>query len=138
MPTYDFEHPESGEVISVKLDLNQPAAAYQQQERDGKVYKRIYEAPQFRMDANQGDATYHDYARVTTNKNLTVDEMAKVSKDMSVKRAAREGGDAVKETFYKNYEQRIGRKHKDVARREKVEKAQKSLKKFGVKVDMSK
>lgn len=137
MPTYDFQH-EDGEVISVKLDLKQPAAAYQRQERGGRVYKRIYEAPQFRIDANPGDATFHDYQRVTTNKNLTVNEMAKVSKDMSVKRAAREGADAVQEKHYANYEQRIGRKHKDVLRRDKVEKAKKSLKKFGVNVDLSK
>jgi hypothetical protein len=69
---------------------------------------------------------------------MTVNEMAAVSKEMAEKRAAKEGAEPVKNEFYRNYEAKIGKKHKDEVRQTKLAKAHKSLKKFGVNVDLTK
>jgi hypothetical protein len=139
MPTYSFHHEESGETIDLYLDLKQPAAAYRQQVRDGKVYRRVYTTPQMRVSVAINDGTLADYKRVTEGKGrLTVNEMAAVSKEMAEKRATKEGTENVKGEFYRHYEKKIGAKHKDEVRQTKLKKAHKSLKRFGVNVDMSK
>lgn len=139
MPLYAFHHPESDTYIEVFLDMKQPAAAYQRQERDGKVYRRVYEVPQMTICTKINDGTLADYKRVTEGKGrLTVNEMAAVSKEMAEKRATKEGEENVKGEFYRHYEQKIGRKHKDEIRQQKIKRARKSLKKFGVNVDMRK
>lgn len=134
MPTYSFTHQESGETIDLYLDLKQPPEAYRQQVRDGKVFKRVYEVPGMSINSIMKDDTKEEFARVTDKRDITVGQMAEVSKEMSVKRAAREGSDAVQEVFYKDYEKRIGVKHKDVVKRERLKKAKASLKKYGVTV----
>lgn len=138
MPIFEFSHEESGETISLHLDLKQPSEAYRLQTIDGKTYKRVYTAPLAGRDTIVRDATLDDYTRITENKNLTVGEMAKISKEMAEKRGEREGTDKVKNEFYRNYEQKIGKKHKDEIKNERRKKAEASLKKFGVSVDMSK
>lgn len=135
MPIFDFQHETTGETISLHLDLKQSATAYRVQVIDGKTYKRIYTAPLAGRDTIVRDATLDDYTRITENKNLTVGEMAKISKEMAEKRGEREGADKVKQEFFRNYEQKIGTKHKDEIKSERRKKAEASLKKFGVKVD---
>lgn len=139
MPIYPFFHEESDHYIEVFLDMKQPAAAYQRQERDGKVYRRVYTVPQMAVSVTIKDGTLADYKRVTEGKGrLTVNEMAAVSKEMAEKRSTKEGEENVKGEFYRHYEQKIGQKHRDEVRDQKLKKARKSLKKFGVNVDMSK
>ncbi len=137
MPVFDFES-DAGEIISLHLDLKQPAAAYRVQVVDGKTYKRVYTAPLAAKDTLARDATLDDYTRITSDKNLTVGEMAKISKEMADRRAAKEGADSVKSEFYRNYEKKIGKKHKDEIAAERRKRAEASLKKFGVKVEMGK
>lgn len=137
MPIFDFESP-AGEIISLHLDLKQPAAAYRVQVVEGVTYKRVYTAPLAAKDTQTRDATLDDYNRITADKNLTVGEMTKVSRDMAAKRAEREGIEAVRQKAYDSYEQRIGKPHKDKLREEKLKRARASLKKFGVTVDMDK
>jgi len=139
MPTYLFTDEESHETIEVYLDLKQPAEAYHRQERDGKIYRRVYTIPQMAIETKIGDGTLADYKRVTEGKGkLTINEMAAVSKEMAEKRATKEGAEKVKDEFFRNYEKRVGVKHKDEIRQTKLAKAHKSLKKFGVTVDMTK
>lgn len=135
MPLYDFEHVESGEIITVHLDLKQPQAAYQKQERDGKVYRRIYTVPNAAQNILAGTLTQDDFRRVTTDKGLTVGKMQDISREMSADRAAKNGGlDPVKEKFYKDYERKNGVPHIEKQRGEKRAKAKAKLKKFGVEV----
>ena len=139
MPLYSFHHAESDEYIEVFLDMKQPAEAYRRQERDGKVYRRVYTIPQMAVSVAVKDGSLADYKRVTEGKGkLTINEMAAVSKEMAEKRATKEGAEPVKQEFYRNYEAKIGKKHKDEVRQTKLAKAHKSLKKFGVSVDMTK
>lgn len=64
-------------------------------------------------------------------------EMVNISKEMHLERTQKEGQDSVKEEFYKGYEKRVGQKHKDIIKRERKVKAEASLKKFGVKVNLN-
>ncbi len=135
MPSYDFAAPD-GTTFTVYLDLKQPAIAYREQVIHGQVCKRVYEVPQMAVNTAAGTGR-DDYRRKTEGKNLKVGEMQEISKEMSHERAAKEGVDPVKERYYQTYEKDIGVKHKDVVKREKLAKAQASLKKYGVKVDLN-
>ena len=142
MPLYDFQSPD-GEIISLLLDTKQTAEAYRVQVQNGKTYKRVYHVPNVAFNSQPRDATSNDYRRLTENKNLTLDEMAKVSKDLSDKRAARDGRDEVKENYHKRYEKDMGQKHSDVIKKEtaaakqkRLEKSKQKLKKFGVTVEL--
>ncbi len=135
MPLFEYQAPD-GEILSLILDAKQPAEAYRVQKANGKIYKRIYTAPTMGVNTQARDARSDDYRRITENKNLTVGQMTDISKELSEKRAEKEGVDQVKEQFYKSYEKNIGVKHKDQIKKEKRAKAEASLKKFGVKVDL--
>lgn len=135
MPVYEFVHPPTGEVISVFVKLDEPASARAQQAVSGKLYKRVYSAPQASKDTRQGDGTLHDYRRTTGEKNLTVAEGWEISKEASAKRAELYGGvDPVKEQYYKDYERKTGGKHLDVKNREMKERGKKLAEEWGIKV----
>lgn len=136
IPTFDFQS-HDGEIISLYLNLKQPKEAYCIQVVDGKTYKRIYSVPRTSHDIKVKDATFEDFCNRTTGKNLTVEEMAKISKEMAERRTQLEGEEAVNKRKHDNYEKNIGVPHEEVLKQRKLAKAKASLKKFGVTVDLS-
>ena len=134
MPVYEFAA-EDGKVISVLVRLDEPDSARAQQTVDGKVYKRVYSAPLASHDSIPKDGSRKEFWAATTAKNIKVGDMWELSKEMSEKRAAKNGGvDPVKAQFYKDYEKRMGSKHADVLKQEAREKHRKSMAEFGIKV----
>ncbi len=128
MPVFDFQHVESGEIISVYLSVKEPKESYSTQIKDGKTYKRVYSAPLAASNIIRGNMSKEDFRKVTTGKNYNVGDLYDISKEMSEERAAKNGGkDPVKEKFYKDYEKRLNRKHTDVIKREKREQLQKAM-----------
>lgn len=135
MPVFEFQHEESGEIISVLVAISEPDEARHKQIVDGKTYKRLYSAPIAAKDTLVKDATNQDFKRVTQGKNLTVGQMWEISKEMSEQRQDKNGGiDPVKEQFYKDYEKKTGGKHIDIKKREAIEKAKKKMEEMGIKV----
>lgn len=131
MPLFDFQS-DSGETISVYLTLNEPKESYQTQIKDGKVYRRIYTPFNVCKDTRSSDGTREDFQRMTEGKNLTMGDMFDKSKELSIKRAERNGGvDPVAERTYAKYQKKIGKKHPDVIKREKRAKLKE---KFGVSI----
>lgn len=135
MPTYTFVSPD-GSTIDKHLNMQQPPEAYREQVIEGRVYKRVYEVPQMAINTAPGTSS-GDFHRKTAGKNMTIGAMQDLSKEMSHERAAKDGVDIVREKHYQTYEKNVGAKHKDVVKREKLAKADASLKRFGVKVDLT-
>lgn len=136
MPVYDFQHEESGQIIAVLVRLDEPDAARQEQTVDGKVYKRVYSASQINKDTKVGDATLNDFTKITTDKNLSVGTMWDISKEMSAKRAEKNGGiDPVQQKFYDDYKKKMGGEHENVKRARAAEKRKKLMEEMGVRIE---
>lgn len=137
MPVHDFTDEASGETIAVYVPANASPLEHQQQERDGKVFKRVYSAPRPARDMGYGDSTAEDFARKTASdkRGLKVGDLWEISAEMSARRAQRDGVDLVKEQYYETYEKENGEKHADVARRERLERANAKLAEMGIKVN---
>ena len=101
------------------------------------VWKRHY-------DGNFGHGFAHhtkidpysntDFVKAT-DKKMTMGEVWGLSKELSEKRASKDGKDAVYERNMKDYERRNGVKHQAQIKREKDEKAKKNLEKLGFSVE---
>ena len=137
MPAYDFENPETGEVVSAYIPLTAPDADRQFQVIDGKTYKRVYAAPLASIDAatRQGDGTKSDFRRVTTGKRgMKVGDLWEISQSMSDTRKSRQGFDPVHEEYYKKYEKETGERHSDLVKKEKADKLNARLADMGIRV----
>lgn len=66
-----------------------------------------------------------------TDKKMTMGEMWDLSKELSEKRASKDGRDHVFEKNMKDYERRHGVKHQEQIKREKQQKAKKDMEKLG-------
>lgn len=77
------------------------------------------------------DPYSQDDFRKATDKKMTMGEMWDLSKELSEKRASKDGIDSVKEKNLKDYERRNGVKHQEQIAREKREKAKKNMEKLG-------
>lgn len=138
MPVYDYHHEESGKTISVFVPLSATdQERAQQMGEDGNVYRRVYAAPLAAQNMLHGDSTIADFRRATTDKrNLSVGEAWDISREMSERRAAKNGGvDPKKEQFYRDYEKRTKSKHHDVIQREKRAANQARMREFGIKLE---
>jgi hypothetical protein len=69
-----------------------------------------------------------------TDKKMTMGEMWELSKEMSEKRAKKEGVDPVKQKMYKEYERKNGVKHQDQIAQEKRQKVKEKMDKLGVEI----
>ena len=137
MPVHDYVHEATGETVSVYVPANAPTEDHQRQERDGKLYKRVYTAPRAATNILPGTASRDDFMRTTDSKNYKVGDLWQISQEMSQHRADKNGGhDPVREKFYKDYERENGEPHTDVARREKLERANKTLSEWGFEVKL--
>jgi hypothetical protein len=138
MPVLEFHNEESGKTISVLVKQSEPIESFHRQTVDGVVYKRVYAAPLAGKDMRpSADATQNDFDRMVSGKRgLTVGDAWDTAKDLSDKRAAKNGGiDPKKEEFYRDYQKKTGGKHMDVKKREAMEKAKKVMKDMGIKVE---
>ncbi len=134
MPVFDFQHEESGEIISVYVKLSAEIDDFRVQNKEGKTYKRVWEPIRVNKDTKMGDGTLEDYRRLTNEKNLTVGQMSEISEELHIKRAEKRGQDDVREQLYKDYRKANGRDHPDVEKRKKQQMRDELFKKTGVRV----
>lgn len=141
MPLYSFQASD-GEAISVVMDTKQPPESYRVQYKNGKSYKRVYDAPRISIDSRPG-VSESDFTRATSGKKMTIGQMQDLSKEMHEKRAEKEGQDPVKEKFYQNYEKQMGQKHSNVIKKQtetmrakRAAKAKEKLRRHGVEITL--
>jgi len=70
-----------------------------------------------------------------TDKKMTMGQMFDLSKEMSEKRAQKEGIDPVKQKMYKDYEKKNGVRHQDEIATEKKKKAKEKMEKLGFGIE---
>ncbi len=99
---------------------------------DGVKWRRVFTKPRMSVDTKVDPFSAKDYIKAT-NKNSIVGDLWDRSKELSLKRAEKEGGtDPVKQKFYRDYSRRRkGNKHPEQKREESV----KALKKVGLNLD---
>lgn len=101
---------------------------------DGKQvgqWKRVWTKPLASIDTKVDPFSAKDYVKAT-NKRDTVGSLWDRSRELSLKRAEKEGSDPIKQRFYDNYsKRRKGAKHPEQRREEGAKK----LAKHGIKID---
>ena len=130
MPLYLFENPETKEVVEILQGMNEE---HKYSNRDGLEYIRLYTAPFYSIDSRIDPYSSKDFAEKTRNKKGTIGDLLNESKELSEKRGG-QSNDPVLKTFLSSYEKDKGVKHSSQIKNEKIEKANKKLKKFGVSI----
>lgn len=98
---------------------------------EGAQWRRCFTKPRMGVDTQCDPHSARDFVKAT-NKKDSVGSMWDRSKEMSLKRAEKDGVDNVKETFYRDYtRRRKGRVHPE----QKREQGVKSLAKKGIRLD---
>tara|TARA_R100000008_G_scaffold85885_2_gene77005 strand:+ start:2428 stop:2772 length:345 start_codon:yes stop_codon:yes gene_type:complete len=110
MPEYVYEHPETGEKVSVIQGINEDHVY----ECDGVSYNRVFLSPNARIDSLSeinADSS-QDFVNKTKGKNMTLGELWDTSAELSQKREDKSGKDKVKSKYFEQHSQkRRGLKH---------------------------
>ena len=109
MPIYVYKHPEKEEYIEVLQGMNDEHAY----EQDGLAWERVFLAPNASIDSDVDPFSGRQFVDTTAAKKGTMGDMMDYSKELSLKRASKNGGvDPVKQKYYKKYsDERNGTKH---------------------------
>lgn len=128
MPIYLFQNPNTGEVIEVFQAMKDDHTFI---DKDGLKYKRLFTSPNYAIDSKIDPFSSKDFAEKTRNKKGTIGDLLNQSKELSEKRGG-ESNDPVLKNYLSSYQVEKGVKHSSQIKKEKLEKANKKLKKFGV------
>ena len=114
MPIYVYKHPNEEEYREVFQGMNDEHVYSE----EGVEWKRVFLSPNASIDNSIDPFNKQQYIDATYNKKGTVGDMMDLSKELSAKRAEKEGGvDSVKEKFYDNYaKERRGAQHPNRAK----------------------
>jgi len=127
MPNYLYQNPTNGQVKQVWQHMNDQHT-YQE---NGIVFNRVWTIPNAAIDTHCDPYSTKDYVKATA-KGGTLGDMFDRSKELSLKRADKEGIDPVRQSFYDNYQKtHKGRKHPAQQREESVRVA----KDAGISID---
>ena len=109
MPIYVYKHPKKEEYIEILQGMNDEHVY----EQDGLAWERVFLAPNASIDSDIDPFNGRQFVDNTAAKKGTVGDMLDYSKELSQKRAEKNGGvDPVKQKYYKNYSKtRGGAKH---------------------------
>ena len=109
MPIYVYKHPNKEEYVEVLQGMNDEHVY----EQDGLAWERVFLAPNASIDADADPFNSRQFVDATAAKKGTMGDMLDYSKELSEKRAQKNGGvDPVKEKYYENYSKaRNGAKH---------------------------
>jgi len=128
MPIYIFQNPQTKEVIEILQNMNENHEYFNE---EGVKYTRLYTIPNYSIDSKIDPFSSRDFAEKTRNKKGTIGDLLNESKELSEKRGG-QSNDPVLKNFLSTYEKEKGVKHSSQIKNEKIEKANKKLKKFGV------
>ena len=123
MPQYLFHHPDDEtNIIEVVQTINEEHVL----KKDGVWWVRLYTIPNMAVDSIVDPYDAQSFVNATHKKG-TIGDIMDRSKEMSQKRADKEGGlDPIKEKFYENYSKtRKGLVHPDVTKRKSKERIRK-------------
>jgi len=109
MPIYVYKHPKKEEYIEVLQGMNDEHVY----EQDGLAWERVFLAPNASIDSDVDPFNGRQFVDTTAAKKGTMGDMMDYSKELSLKRASKNGGvDPVKQKYYKKYsDERNGTKH---------------------------
>jgi predicted nucleic acid-binding Zn ribbon protein len=130
MPIYLFQNPNTGEVVEVFQAMKDDHAFI---DKDGLKYKRLFTSPNYAIDSKIDPFSSKDFAEKTRNKKGTIGDLLNQSKELSEQRGG-ESSDPVLKNYLSSYQTEKGVKHSSQIKKEKLEKANKKLKKFGVSI----
>jgi len=110
MPTYVYKHPDKEEYVEVVQSMNEDHVYFDENKLE---WKRVFINPQLNVESNIDPFSNTDFIEKTGKMNGTYGDMMDLSKELSEKRKAANGGvDPVKQDYYKQYSsERKGAKH---------------------------
>ena len=109
MPLYVYQHPETGEEIEILQGMND---VHEYLDDEGVKWTRVFFAPNMNLDTDLDPFSQADFVRATGNKKGTMGEMMDLSKEMSARRAEKNGGvDPIKQKDYQEYKKKTGKPH---------------------------
>lgn len=131
MPTYIFEHPETGQIIEDVQPMN---AEHTYVDTHGVVWNRVYTIPQSNIDTRLDPFSSNAFLEKTGKTKGKVQDLQDRSAELSEKRAQIAGGiDPIKQKYFDNYaKKRKGKEHPEVATKKAQEKMQKTFKNLGL------
>lgn len=111
MPLYEFFNETTGESVDVFFHMTDDKVYNGEDGTEIGQWRRVFHAPLAAIDTKLDPRDKAAFVR-RTEKYKTVGEYQDLSKELSEKRAAKDGIDQVKETWLNNYEKsRNGKKH---------------------------
>lgn len=123
MPQYLYANPNNEtEIVEIIQSINDPHEYF----KDGVKWIRVFTVPTMATDTLCDPYSASDFVRATHKKGTMGDIMDR-SKEMSQKRADKEGGrDPIREKYYDNYSKtRKGLVHPDIRKRKSKERLNK-------------
>jgi hypothetical protein len=108
MPLYVYQNPVTDEYIEVLQGMNDEHVYI---DSEGLEWRRIFFVPNANFDTEVDPYNKSDFMKATENKKGTIGEMMEYSRELSEKRAEKDGKDPVKEKYYKEYEKKNHMKH---------------------------
>jgi hypothetical protein len=101
MPIYSFVHPSTLEEKEIVQSMNEPHVFIDEK---GVEWRRLWTAPNARVDSDIDPFDSKAFVEKTKDKKESMGDIWDRSKEMSMKRAQKNGGkDPVKEKYLKDY-----------------------------------
>lgn len=111
MAQYLYEHIESGEVVEVTQSMREEHIFNGENGTEIGQWRRVFTVPRMGIDTKLDPRDKNAFVR-RTEKYSKVGDFQDISRDLSEQRTAKDGVDAVKQTWLKNYSNdRLGKKH---------------------------
>ena len=116
MGLYIFKHPKKEKFIEVYQGMND---VHEYFDKKGLKWGRVYTVPTMSVDSKINEFSQEEFVSKTKGKKGTVGDLMDRSKELSEKRANKNGGvDPVKEKFFKDYaKKRKGKLHQSDPKR---------------------
>lgn len=99
MPIYIYQHPTNESIVEVFQSMKD----VHEYEDNGVKYKRLFSSPAASVDTNINPDSSKEFCNKLANKNYTVGDLWDKSKELSDKRAAREGTDPIRDKYFEKY-----------------------------------
>jgi hypothetical protein len=108
---YLYEHIESGEIVEITQSMRDEHVYNGEDGTEIGQWRRVFTVPRASIDTKLDPRDKNAFIR-RTEKYTKLGEMQDISREMSEKRAAKDGKDGVKEAWLDNYEKtRNGKRH---------------------------
>jgi hypothetical protein len=110
MPIYTYEHPETGERVDIVQTMSED---HSYTDENGLKWNRVFSIPNASTDSQIDPNNPQAFLDATRNKKGSMGDLLDKSKELSEKRADKNGGsDPIKDKFFKEYsDSRKGAKH---------------------------